>query len=315
MAIAVMGPTAAGKTDLAIALGAQVNGEIISVDSTQVYRGLDIGSAKPSVAERRRAPHRLIDIRDPAEPYSAADFCLDAKREIDEVVGLGKVPLLVGGTMLYFKALLEGLSAMPAADQNVRAQIAKEAAECGWPHMHSLLREVDPEAATMIHPNHSQRLSRALEVYRISGRPWTSFHDESGGGLAEQFQWVQIAVAPRDRKVLHATIARRFELMLRRGLLDEVRELMARDAIHKGLPAMRAVGYRQAWEFLEGACDADELRQRAVAATRQLAKRQLTWLRSWRRLHWLDTLDKRGNLYSIRDLTKSALKILPKRAI
>ncbi len=310
-----MGPTASGKTDLAIALSEALNAEIISVDSALVYKGMDIGSAKPSADEQARAPHRLIDIRDPTEPYSAADFVVDAKREIDAIVAKGKTPLLVGGTMLYFKALLEGLSPMPASDETVRAHIEHEAREKGWPALHDELAKVDPISAAKIHPNHSQRLGRALEVYRLSGKPMSSFHAQADQGLRGQFQWRQIALAPRDRKVLHQRIAKRFNAMLVEGLLQEVQGLIDRGDLNEDLPAIRAVGYRQAWQHLHGAYDKQALLEKGVAATRQLAKRQLTWLRSWPEAQWLDSLDESGQQRSLEDLVATALKIVKKEAI
>ncbi len=315
LAVTLMGPTASGKTELAIALREALSAEIISVDSALVYRGMDIGSAKPSSDELARAPHRLIDIRDPAAPYSAADFVADAKREIAAIVDAGKTPLLVGGTMMYFKALLEGLSPMPASDEAVRQQIEAEAADIGWPAMHERLVEVDPESAAKIHPNHSQRLGRALEVYRISGKPMSSFHAQADAGLSAHFRWSQIALAPRDRTVLHQRIAKRFDVMLSQGLLDEVRALMARDDLNENLPAIRAVGYRQAWEHLQGAYNLEELRARGVAATRQLAKRQLTWLRSWPDVQWVDSLDDAGQQRPVEELVETILKIVKKEAI
>ncbi len=315
LAITLMGPTAAGKTDLAIALCERLNAEIISVDSALVYRGMDIGSAKPSREELARAPHRLIDIRDPADPYSVADFCRDARSEMEKIIAGGKTPLLVGGTMLYFKALLEGLSPMPTADEGVRREIEKEAELHGWEHIHQELMKVDPESAGKIHPNHSQRLSRALEVYRISGKPMSSFHGVMRNAALNDYDWVQFAVSPRDRKVLHERIALRFNKMLDQGLLDEVRGLMARDDLNPELPAIRAVGYRQAWEHLSGDYDLNECRERGMAATRQLAKRQLTWLRSWVDLNWLDTQAQSGDFHSIDELSETILKILQKGAI
>ncbi len=315
LAITLMGPTAAGKTDLAIALCEQLNAEIISVDSALVYCGLDIGSAKPSREELARAPHRLIDIRDPADPYSVADFCRDARSEMEKIVAAGKTPLLVGGTMLYFKALLEGLSPMPTADEAVRKEIEKEAELYGWETVHQELKKVDPVSAEKIHPNHSQRLSRALEVYRISGKPMSSFHGVMNNAAINDYDWKQFAISPRDRKVLHERIGLRFDQMLEQGFLDEVRGLMARDDLNSDLPAIRAVGYRQAWDHLSGDYDLNECRERGKAATRQLAKRQLTWLRSWTDLNWVDTQAQSGDFHSIDELSETILKILQKGAI
>jgi len=295
-AIFLMGPTAAGKTDAAIALHEQLGHELISVDSAMVYRGMDVGSAKPSAEELARAPHRLIDIRDPADPYSAADFREDALQEMRQISAAGKVPLLVGGTMLYFKRLVEGVANLPAADAAIREQLeAKRQAE-GLAGLHRALTEVDPASAARIHPNDPQRLMRALEVFYASGRPMSELWAEQ---QSETFPWrvLSIALAPNDRKILHQRIAQRFETMLGEGLIDEVAALRKRTDIHLGLPSMKSVGYRQVWEYLDGAYDQDELVSRGVIATRQLAKRQLTWLRSWSSLNWMnaqqpDALDK-----------------------
>lgn len=291
-AIFLMGPTASGKTDLAIALCERLPCEIISVDSALVYRGMDIGSAKPGAEELSRAPHRLIDIRDPASNYSVAEFREDALREMAEIAGRGKVPLLVGGTMLYFKALLEGLAQMPAADAVVRAQIEQEAAEHGWPYIHSQLMAVDPDSASRIHPNHSQRLERALEVYRVSGVTMTEWHARQAEKPDLPYNITQMAIAPLDRAVLHQRIAIRFKQMLELGFLDEVRSLRERGDLSLDSPSMRAVGYRQAWQYLDGDLSLEQLLERGVIATRQLAKRQFTWLRGWHGLHWIHTDDK-----------------------
>lgn len=315
LAVSIMGPTASGKTDLAIALREKINGEIISVDSALVYRGMDIGSAKPSRDELSLAPHRLIDIRDPAEPYSAADFCRDAKREIKNLIQQDKTPLLVGGTMLYFKSLLEGLSDLPAADEKVRIEIEKEAQEKGWPQLHAQLKVMDPISAEKIHPNHSQRLSRAIEVFKITGKPLSSFQGKAKGGLLDHYHWLQIAIAPKERSVLHKRIELRFEKMIEQGLLDEVRDLISRGDLHKDLPSMRAVGYRQAWEYLHGEYDFETMREKAIAATRQLAKRQLTWLRSWSDVVWIDTDDKNGKTLSSTQLIEPILNIIKEKAI
>lgn len=288
--ICLMGPTASGKTDLAIDLARVLGCELVSVDSALVYRGLDIGSAKPDY------PHHLVDIRDPQEPYSAAEFAADAGRAVDHILARGKTPLLVGGTMLYFRAFLEGLARMPAADPALRAVIEAEATARGWPALHAELAAVDPEAAARIHPNHSQRLGRALEVYRASGVPISEWQRrQSARAPGERFRLRQLALCPRDRAVLHERIERRFGLMLEAGFLEEVRALHARPGLHPGLPAIRAVGYRQLWRYLDGECSLDEAVARGVAATRQLAKRQLTWLRKWPGLNWLET-DAAGNV-------------------
>ena len=292
--ICLLGPTASGKTDLAIELAEQSNCELISVDSALVYRGLDIGSAKPDY------PHHLVSIRDPAQVYSAADFVADATRLAADISARGKTPLLVGGTMLYFKAFLQGLAEMPAADPAIRQAIEAHAAAHGWASVHQQLAEVDPQAAARIHPNHSQRLSRALEVYRASGVTMTQLQQtqacQGGAGLpAEHYHIVQLAIAPADRAVLHQRIARRFELMMAEGFLQEVRGLWQRGDLHPDLPAIRAVGYRQLWQHLAGECTLDEAVEKGIAATRQLAKRQLTWLRKWPDLRWICT-DSAGNL-------------------
>jgi tRNA dimethylallyltransferase len=288
LAIFLMGPTAAGKTDAAIALHETLGHELISVDSAMVYRGMDIGSAKPSAAELARAPHRLIDLRDPADPYSAADFREDALREMRQISAAGKVPLLVGGTMLYFKRLVEGVANLPAADPLIRERLAAMQAEQGLAALHRELASVDPVSAARIHPNDPQRLMRALEVFHASGRPMSELWAEQE---AETFPWrvLSIALSPLDRSVLHRRIAQRFDAMLDEGLIDEVAALKKRKEIHAGLPSMKSVGYRQVWEYLDGEYDRDELVSRGVIATRQLAKRQLTWLRSWSALRWIDT--------------------------
>jgi len=289
--ICLMGPTASGKTDLAIAIAEKMDCELVSVDSALVYRGLDIGSAKPDY------PHHLVDIRDPAEIYSAADFAADANRLADEITARGKIPLFVGGTMLYFKAFLEGLADMPAADATIRADIEREAAEQGWPEIHRQLAEVDPEAAARIHPNHSQRLSRALEVYRASGVSLSEWQQRQGGAElpADRYQVLQLAICPEDRAEIHRRCALRFEIMMADGFLAEVEALKARGDLHVDLPAIRAVGYRQLWEYLEDGGDLADMVEKGVAATRQLAKRQLTWLRKWSDLEWIYT-DQAGNV-------------------
>lgn len=317
--IFLMGPTASGKTALAIALRQHLPVELISVDSTLVYRGMDIGTAKPTAAELAAAPHRLIDIRDPAEPYSAADFCADAEREIAAIHAEGKIPLLVGGTMLYFKALLDGLAEMPAADADARARIEREAGEHGWPYIHAELAKVDPDTAADIHPNHSQRLSRALEVYRVSGKTMTDLRKEqrqcNAISFSERFHVTQIAIAPRDRNLLHQRIATRFHKMLEQGLIEEVTALRQRRDFHKDLPAIRAVGYRQVWDYLDGVLDQDEMIERGIIATRQLAKRQYTWLRAWPDLSWLYTEQKDGISHSHEEIVAYALNFVRGAAI
>lgn len=315
LAITIMGPTAAGKTDLAIALRERCSGELISVDSALVYRGLDIGSAKPSRSEQEKAPHRLINICDPSQPYSAADFCRDARKEIHDIRSQGKTPILVGGTMLYFKALLEGLSPMPKSDAKAREEIELQAVQKGWPSVHERLAKIDPIAAERIHPNHSQRLSRALEVYLVSGKTMTEWQSEAGKGLLEEFNWVQLAVSPRDRAVLHRRIQQRFDAMLELGFEKEVKQLQARGDLHKDLPAIRAVGYRQMWDYLVGESSFDEMREKGIAATRQLAKRQLTWLRGWEGVNWVYTQNEEEELLSSCEIVNTALNFLPTTTI
>jgi len=276
-ALCLAGPTASGKTAAALALAAEIPLEIVSVDSALVYRGMDIGTAKPTAAERAAVPHHLIDILDPAESYSAARFATDAGRLIDEIRARGRLPLLVGGTMLYFKALFEGLDKMPEADPAIRARIDQEARARGWPALHAELARVDPETAARLAPHDSQRIQRALEVWRATGAPLSSFH--SAKPKATAGDWPLIALEPTDRTWLHERIAQRFDAMLAAGLLDEVAALRARPELHPDLPSMRCVGYRQAWEALDDG-EPERLRERGIAATRQLAKRQLTWLRS-----------------------------------
>ncbi|MBA2672733.1 tRNA (adenosine(37)-N6)-dimethylallyltransferase MiaA [Ramlibacter sp.] len=291
--VALAGPTAAGKTAAALAIAHALDAEIVSVDSALVYRGMDIGTAKPSAAERAARPHHLIDIRDPAQPYSAAEFAGDARRLIDEIHGRGRAVLLVGGTMLYFKALFDGLDAMPPADAPLRAQIEAQAAAQGWPALHAELARVDAATAARLGPNDAQRIQRALEVFRLTGRPLSDFHAQGGARNGVQPD-VFLSLEPDDRAWLHARIAQRFDAMLESGFLDEVRTLRARGDLSAQLPSMRCVGYRQAWELLDAhearGLDTQDapfplhtLRERGIFATRQLAKRQLTWLRGMQR--------------------------------
>jgi tRNA dimethylallyltransferase len=285
-----MGPTASGKTALAVSLVERFPLEIISVDSALVYRGMDIGTAKPDAATLARAPHHLLDIRDPTDAYSAAAFRDDALALMADIAARGCVPLLVGGTMLYFRALLQGLDDLPRADAALRKQLEAEAAARGWPALHAELAGIDPETAARLSPNDSQRIGRALEIFRLSGKPMSALLDRA---QAELPYWVlQLALIPSDRAVLHQRIADRFDAMLAEGLLDEVKTLRRDYVLTPDLPAMRAVGYRQAWAYLDGEISLDELRETGIAATRQLAKRQLTWLRSWPDAVELDCLAK-----------------------
>lgn len=288
--VCLMGPTASGKTDLAVALVERLPFEIISVDSAMVYKGMDIGTAKPDAAILRRAPHRLIDFLDPAEPYSAARFVKDALREIEDIHAQGRIPLLVGGTMLYFRSLLQGLAQLPAADAGLRAELFAEARQKGWPAMHAQLATVDAVSAGRIHPNDPQRIQRALEVYRLTGTPLSAWHARAVQGLP--YRATLFGLVPGDRAVLHARIAQRFDLMLEQGLLSEVTRLYARGDLDAHMPAIRAVGYRQVWQYLDGEIDFNRMRDKAIAATRQLAKRQLTWQRSMPDLKSFDCLNK-----------------------
>jgi tRNA dimethylallyltransferase len=290
LAVAIMGPTASGKTAAALAIAHAMPAEIISVDSALVYRGMDIGTAKPTAEELASAPHHLIDILDPLDAYSAAQFRQDTLRLVDEIVARGKLPLLVGGTMLYFKALRDGLDELPQADPALRTKLDAEAAEHGVPALHARLATLDPETAARLQPADSQRIQRALEIIELTGQPMSALL--SNRTKAElPFNLLPIALEPSDRSVLHARIATRFDAMLNGGaLIDEVEHLRKRGDLHLGLPSMRCVGYRQTWEYLDGAYGMRELREKGIAATRQLAKRQLTWLRSMPDRHIVDCL-------------------------
>ncbi len=289
-----MGPTASGKTDLAIALCQQLPVEVISVDSALIYRGMDIGTAKPSQAELERAPHRLIDILDPAESYSVMNFREDALREMAEITAQGRIPLLVGGTMLYYKSLLDGLSPLPSADPSIRAQIEAKAEQIGWSGLHQVLSQIDPISAERINPNDSQRINRALEVFYISGKTMTELTASQGEGIP--YDIIQFAIAPQDRAVLHQRIEQRFHKMIDLGFEQEVRKLYERGDLSVDLPSIRCVGYRQMWEYLAGQISLDEAIFKGICATRQLAKRQITWLRGWTsELEWLDSLDPQAS--------------------
>lgn len=298
-----MGPTASGKTALAMALREHLPVELVSVDSALIYRGMDIGTAKPTAEELLQAPHRLIDIRDPADAYSAADFCADALREMAEITAAGRIPLLVGGTMLYFKALLGGLSPLPSADPVIRAQIELQAAEQGWHALHHQLQQIDPIAALRIHPNDPQRLSRALEVFFISGKTLTELTKIAGESLP--YHVYQFALAPVSRELLHQRIELRFKQMLLAGFEMEVRTLFVRDDLHTDLPSIRCVGYRQMWSYLSGEISYDEMVYRGICATRQLAKRQMTWLRGWEQVHWLNSEMQGEALDSVRQVIRA----------
>lgn len=295
LAILLMGPTASGKTDLAVELAERLSCDIVSVDSALVYRGMDIGTAKPDAATLARAPHRLIDICDPAEAYSAARFRADALREMDEISAAGRIPLLVGGTMLYYRALQHGLADMPEADPVLRARLDEELQRDGLKALHDRLAKVDPAAAARIHPNDPQRTLRALEVWELSGRPLSELQAEAARH-ALPYRLLKLARGPKEREVLRERIARRFQLMLEQGFEAEVQRLLDRGDLDPELPSMRSVGYRQMAEYLRDEISHKEMVEKAINATRQLAKRQMTWLRSETELHWLhdgaDVLDR-----------------------
>lgn len=298
--IALMGPTASGKSAYALELAERLGGEIVSVDSALVYRGLDIGAAKPARDEQARVPHHLIDVREPWQPYSAAEFARDARVAIDAILARGRIPILAGGTGLYFRALLDGLADMPEADPASREAITADADARGWAALHADLAVVDPAAAARIHATDAQRIQRALEVQRLTGRPISDWQRESTR-VRFPARVLKLVLSPADRAVLHARIEQRFDVMLGAGFLDEMRALRALPQLRAHpapleLPAVRAVGYRQAWEFLDGACDAATFRARAIAATRQLAKRQFTWLRGEVDARWFDPLAQRAQL-------------------
>ncbi|TID28896.1 tRNA dimethylallyltransferase [Avibacterium paragallinarum] len=302
-AIFLMGPTASGKTDLAIKLHQRFPVEIISVDSALIYRGMDIGTAKPNAEELAQAPHRLIDIKDPSESYSAANFRQDALRKMEDITQQGKIPLLVGGTMLYYKALLEGLSPLPAADEGLRQEIEQKAEEIGWNGLHQELAKIDPVSAQRINPNDSQRINRALEVFYLTGKSLTELTEQKGEALPYDIS--QFAIAPQERQVLHQRIEQRFHIMIEQGFQQEVEKLYQRGDLHADLPSIRCVGYRQMWEFLQGEYDHQEMVFRGICATRQLAKRQITWLRGWKSpLTWLDSLQPENALAQITQTLK-----------
>jgi len=288
VAYALLGPTASGKSRLAMQLASKFPIEIVSIDSAQVYRGMDIGTAKPSSAERNAVPHHLIDLLDPTEAYSAARFRDDAIRAVADIHSRRRIPLLVGGTMLYYRALAEGLDALPPAHPGIRAQIDAQAMQIGWPALHAELAKIDPATAARLKPGDAQRIQRALEIHRLTGKPMSELQKRPKDALP--FELRAFSLAPEDRSELHTRIAGRFDAMLQAGLVDELRSLRTRFQLSATLPSMRCVGYRQAWEFLEGRCNEAQLREAGIAATRQLAKRQLTWLRSLPGLQAADRL-------------------------
>jgi tRNA dimethylallyltransferase len=304
--VCLMGPTASGKTGLAVELAQHHNYEIISVDSALVYKGMNIGTAKPDADLLARAPHRLIDMIDPLESYSAADFVSDAVKEVADIVSKGKTPLLVGGTMMYFNALQKGLAEMPTADAAVRAEIEREAAENGWPVLHEYLQKIDPEAALRIHPNDPQRLQRAIEVYRLTGKTMTQFWSEQETA-SMPFDMINMAVMPKERSLLHKRIEQRFNEMMAQGFLAEVEGFYQRGDLSIDMPSMRCVGYRQLWQYLDGVDSLDDAIFKGVVASRQLAKRQLTWLRGWENLMIFDSLSE--------DLVSETLNYIESRII
>jgi tRNA dimethylallyltransferase len=306
--IFIMGPTASGKTDLAIALRDHMPVELINVDSAQIYDQMDIGTAKPDIETLTRAPHRLLGFCDPADSYSAADFTQDAKKEISEIHKLGKIPLLVGGSMLYFKVLLEGMSDLPAADAEIRKSIQQQADIEGWSSLHAELQKIDPKTAERLHPNHSQRIQRALEVYRISGVSLSDLQQQSEGGIERTYDVQQYALIPQNRALLHQRIEQRFIAMMSAGFEDEVTKLFQRGDLHSDMPSIRAAGYSQLWSYLKGQVSLDEAVERAVIATRQLSKRQQTWLRNWPNCHQI-SVDDGVQYYSTQKLCDYILRL------
>lgn len=310
-ALFLMGPTGTGKTDLAMAIADQIPTQIISVDSALVYCGMDIGTAKPDKKTLSAYPHALVDICDPAESYSVGSFLCDAKVELERALNKGLLPVFVGGTMLYFKALLEGISELPPADEEIRAALGERAKQEGWPALHRQLAEVDPETASRLHPNHSVRIQRALEVWMQTGVSLSEWHGKgSEGGIGDIVEIEQLALLPRQRAPLHQRLEMRLDKMLSAGLVDEVKALHDRPDLHLNLPSMRSVGYRQVWQYLDGDVDEAAMRENILVATRQLAKRQNTWLRGWEDLTFIDTLDAAGNWLEVKDFAPECLKFL-----
>jgi len=306
-----MGPTASGKTALAMEVAAHRPVQLINVDSAQIYRGMDIGTGKPDTETLKQFPHELMDILDPTQAYSASDFRSDAITVIQRGLSEGKTPLLVGGTMLYFKVLRDGIATMPSADAATRQRILDHAEKEGWSGVHSWLADVDPDAAARIHPNDPQRLQRALEVYLVSGRTMSEFHrdEQQNGGNDNNlpFNLRFLAIVPEDRGELHERIAQRFQKMLDEGLVDEVRKLHNRGDLEEGLPSIKSVGYRQVWQYLEGQLDYDQMVERSIIATRQLAKRQLTWLRSWENMASLSGLQAQSTAEVLKYVDSDAI--------
>jgi tRNA dimethylallyltransferase len=304
--IFLMGPTASGKTDLAISLREHMPVELVNVDSAQIYQQMDIGTAKPDAETLRKAPHRLLGFCDPSKAYSAADFAIDAKKEIADIHQMGRIPLLVGGSMLYFKVLLEGLSDLPPADADIRKGIQEQADRDGWATVHQQLQLVDPTTANKLHPNHSQRIQRALEVYKITGTPLSELQSQSEGGIEDDYEVRQYALVMQNRALLHQRIEQRFMAMMEAGFASEVEQLFQRGDLHADLPSIRAAGYRQLWDYFEGHCGLDEAVEKAIIATRQLAKRQQTWLRNWPNSKEIQVDNQQGYLDQ-KDLYKNFL--------
>ncbi|MGQ8365573.1 tRNA (adenosine(37)-N6)-dimethylallyltransferase MiaA [Glaciecola sp. 1036] len=288
-AICIMGPTASGKTDLAIELAQHINGEVISVDSALVFQDMNIGTAKPTMDERQGIPHWLIDILSPEQSYSVSDFIIDAESKIREILVKGKIPILAGGTMMYFNGLINGISQIPASDAVTREKVKSLIEEQGLESVHAQLAQIDPEAAQRLHPNDTQRVSRAMEVYLATGHSLTHWQQQKA--TPSEFNFTQFAIMPTDRSLLHQAIERRFDLMLEKGFIDEVKFLLEKYQLHEDLPALRSVGYRQIFEYLKGKTTFNEMRELGIIATRQLAKRQITWLRGWENLTNLETGD------------------------